>query len=114
MTENFKREEFQCPCCGLNNIDQRLVNLLQKAREMFGRPMVVTSGTRCVSHNQKVGGTPTSDHLLGFAADIDCENSIHRRELVLAALAVGIPTLGIKKDCIHLSIGEPARIFTYD
>jgi len=52
--------------------------------------------------------------LQGLAVDIECFNSIDRRGLLQAALNVGVPTIGVKKDCLHLSLGYPARVFTYD
>ena len=36
----------------------------------WGEPVYVNSGWRCAPRNLKVGGTPTSRHLIGCAADI--------------------------------------------
>lgn len=115
LTENFFADEFECKCgCGLNNIHPEIVRLLQVIRDEIKRPLVITSGSRCIVHNAKVGGTSTSDHLLGIAVDIDCFNALDRRELVQSALKAGVPTLGINKKFIHISTGYPARIYTYD
>lgn len=66
----FKQNEFTCKCgCGLNRIDLRLVKILDEIREHFGRPVIVTSGCRCVKHNAKEGGVQGSRHVLGKAAD---------------------------------------------
>lgn len=113
ISENFYRDEFDCPCCGLFNVKDELLVKLQKMRSDFNKPMPISSGTRCIKHNKKVGGSEMSDHILGRAVDVACSNAIDRRELVRKALQY-FPTVGIKKDCIHLSIGLPARIFTYD
>lgn len=37
---------------------------------MHMHPVLITSGYRCPALNKAVGGTPTSSHLTGFAADI--------------------------------------------
>lgn len=67
----FKKEEFTCKCgCGLNNIDLKLVKILDEIRGHFGKPMTVTCGCRCTSYNKKVGGIANSKHLRGKAADI--------------------------------------------
>lgn len=67
----FKKEEFNCKCgCGLNNVDIKLVKILDEIRGHFGKPMIVTSGCRCKSHNKKVGGVTSSKHLTGKASDI--------------------------------------------
>lgn len=67
----FKKEEFTCKCgCGLNNINLKLVKILDEIRARLGVPVVVTSGTRCSKHNQDVQGVPNSRHVSGKAADI--------------------------------------------
>lgn len=71
LTPNFKVREFSC-LDGTDKIliDDKLVALLQKIRDHFGAALVISSGYRTLSHNQAVGGSPNSQHLLGMAADI--------------------------------------------
>ena len=67
----FKKSEFTCKCgCGTNNIELELVQILDGIRAAFGKPLIVTSGCRCKSHNARVGGVQGSRHVLGKAADI--------------------------------------------
>lgn len=68
----FKKSEFNCPCgCGLNNIDLKLVKILDEIREHFGKPMVVTCGCRCQKYNDSLKGSiKGSKHTKGKAADI--------------------------------------------
>jgi hypothetical protein len=50
---------------------QKLCNeILEPLREKIGRPIVVTSGFRSEAVNKFVGGSKTSDHMEGKAADI--------------------------------------------
>lgn len=50
---------------------ENLVNfVLDPLREAYGKPIVVTSGYRCNKLNQLVGGSKTSQHCTGQAADI--------------------------------------------
>lgn len=74
--KHFKKSEFACKCgCGFDNIDLKLVNLLEQIRSHFGdKPVHVTSGCRCASHNKAVGGVQGSRHVLGKAADIYIDN----------------------------------------
>lgn len=66
----FKRSEFNCGCgCGFNHIDIRLVKILDMIREHFGKPIIITSGVRCVNYNRKVGGVTGSYHVKNKAAD---------------------------------------------
>lgn len=53
------------------NLD-RLMSVLDKAREKLGKPIFVNSGYRCVQLNKAVGGAANSYHLTGRAADITC------------------------------------------
>jgi len=43
--------------------------VLEVVRSFFGLPVIVTSGYRCPQVNGGVGGTKTSQHLTGEAAD---------------------------------------------
>lgn len=45
-------------------------NVLDPLREIYGKPITVNSGYRCPELNKAVGGSATSDHVKGFAADI--------------------------------------------
>ena len=48
--------------------------LLDPFREYMGQPIVVNSGFRCEELNNLVGGSKTSAHRLGYAADIHMDN----------------------------------------
>lgn len=52
------------------NIINLVNNVLQPIREYYGHPIKVNSGFRCKALNQKVGGSLTSQHMNGSAADI--------------------------------------------
>lgn len=71
----FKRDEFRCKCGGkfCNGFDYEpsklLVETCDKVREHFGKPMIVSSGVRCDTHNLNVGGVANSRHLFGRAVD---------------------------------------------
>jgi peptidoglycan hydrolase-like protein with peptidoglycan-binding domain len=66
----FKDSEFKCPCCGLNLEKNGIKQIADEIREHFGRPAIITSGTRCVKHNREVGGVAGSYHTTGNAIDI--------------------------------------------
>lgn len=71
LSTNFKVKEFACKD-GSDPIfiDTELVNILQKIRNHFGKPVTITSAYRTPPHNSKEGGTTYSQHLYGKAADI--------------------------------------------
>ena len=67
----FKRSELACKCgCGQDTVDYQLAAILDALREWAKAPVVVTSGNRCPAYNKKIGGSPTSQHLRGRAADV--------------------------------------------
>ena len=72
----FGREEFRCKCDGKfcdgfpAEPAEKLLRLLDRAREELGTPGDVISGVRCEIHNRNVGGVATSRHKKGWAADI--------------------------------------------
>lgn len=66
----FSRDEFACQCgCGFNTVDTSTLEILNAVREHFG-PVIVTSGCRCEEHNERIGGSPNSQHKRARAADI--------------------------------------------
>ena len=38
-------------------------------RDHFGKPLIITSGVRCINYNKKVGGVVNSMHIKNKAAD---------------------------------------------
>ncbi|MCQ2295558.1 MAG: D-Ala-D-Ala carboxypeptidase family metallohydrolase [Bacteroidales bacterium] len=54
----------------MRHLTQLTELLLDPARELWGKPLVVTSGYRCTKLNTLVGGAGNSQHLTGCAADI--------------------------------------------
>lgn len=83
ITENFSLAELTrsdtAKRRGLDNMPkgQDLANLkytaaqLEKIRAYVGAPITVSSGFRSTAVNAAVGGSPTSAHRFGLAADID-------------------------------------------
>lgn len=47
-----------------------LLARLDKLREIYGYPIMVSCGYRCPYHNAEVGGVSNSQHVMGMAADI--------------------------------------------
>ena len=82
LTEHFTLEELtNSPTANRLHIDNfpsdkiisslmELSELLEKIRNIYNKPIVVTSGYRCEKLNKAVGGVKTSQHMKGEAADI--------------------------------------------
>lgn len=72
----FIMNEFECHCgCRMPdsakaNIEALVEQVLDPAREQYGKPVCVNSGYRCARRNAAVGGVVGSQHMRGEAADI--------------------------------------------
>lgn len=73
--KNFDYGEFKCKCGGKYcngypvEFSYDLVSNLQKVRDYFGKPLVITSPLRCKQHNKNSGGVSDSKHMKGWACD---------------------------------------------
>jgi uncharacterized protein YcbK (DUF882 family) len=70
MSKNFQRKELACKHCGQEVHSPELIAVLELVRLKFKSPVIITSGYRCLEHNDNVGGAPNSKHIYGIAADI--------------------------------------------
>lgn len=97
LSENFNSNEFDCKgagCCKQTTINPQLVDYLQKIREHFGKPITITSGYRCETHNRRVGGATGSRHSKGDAADI-VVSGVSSREVAKYAESIGVKGIGL-------------------
>lgn len=62
-------------------LDALMWNVLDPIRRMWGCPIIVNSGYRCPKLNAAVGGSATSQHMKGEAADITAGDPTKNKEL---------------------------------
>lgn len=127
LSENFKLWEFvTSQTAQRKNIDNtpttlvidRLTTLcreiLEPAREELG-PLRISSGYRCSALNAAVGGSSSSDHMLGYAADVIPVNASKMQLAKWVAKNGGFDQLileyGTKSEpaWIHVSINPKKR-----
>jgi len=72
ISKYFTRSEMACQCgeCQFAVVDAELLMVLEDLRGHYCLPVRITSGCRCRSHNDYVGGSAMSKHCLGIAADV--------------------------------------------
>ena len=119
----FNYTEFDSPdeLGSGKQMSEKILDMLDLAREKFDKPIKITSGFRTQAYNQdlKARGykaSSKSSHLKGLAVDIHCNNSKDRFELVDILLDVGFNRIGIANTFIHADIDEdkPSHvIWTY-
>jgi hypothetical protein len=69
---------------------KRVANTLEAVRTIYNKPLTISSGYRCPEVNKLAGGSDTSAHMEGLAADINVPG-VTPYELGKAILASGIP-----------------------
>lgn len=62
-------------------LDALMWNVLDPIRRMWGKPIIVNSGYRCPKLNAAIGGSATSQHMKGEAADITAGDPTKNKEL---------------------------------
>ena len=119
LSKNFDSSEFACKCgCGYDTPDTELIRMLQVARDLYGKPIVITSGCRCIKHNRNVGGASNSAHLDGKAVDIATPTGTARYLIIESLMAAGFKRIGInfKQRFAHADIDDSKphpTIFSY-
>lgn len=108
LSANFKVREFAC-----NDgsdpifISSELVEVLQKIRYHFGKPVNINSGFRTASYNKKVGGATYSQHLYGTAADIRISGVSPKNIAAYAeTLLPNKGGIGIYRDFVHIDVRD--------
>jgi uncharacterized protein YcbK (DUF882 family) len=104
----FNYDEFDSPdeLSSGKHMDQDLLDMIDRARALYGKPIVVNSGFRTKDHNKKVGGVESSSHLKGLAIDVACVTSKHRFEMLTALLEVGFNRIGVADTFIHIDVDK--------
>ncbi len=118
LSKNFQVKEFIAKGSPLRDmyergvyyelwIDDRLVGFLQRIRDHFGRPIIITSGYRPAAYNKSVNGATSSLHIEGRAADIRIDG-ISPRVLAAYCKSIGVKGIGTYADFVHIDTRENA------
>ena len=114
----FSDEELMChgacqgDCyCGedsAQNVNPRLLELLDQLRENVGGPLSLSCAYRCPAHNEAVGGVPNSQHALGNAADVLVPDWLTIDEFLWYTQQLPFDGRGVYRDSgfIHLDVRE--------
>jgi len=117
LTKHFDSEEFECPHCHRQEMDEDFIKKLETIRVTLNKPIRINSGWRCKTYNnsKKVRGKRNSAHLIGKAADIRISSSHDRYLVIDTCIKIGINRIGIGKNFLHLdsadeSTGHPQHV----
>ena len=99
----FKREEFACRCCGRADVQPALIFALDELRERYAKPIRISSGFRCSTHNQNVSNTGASGpHTTGLAADL-LVSGRDAYVILWLALQLGFTGIGVSQKGVYTS-----------
>ena len=118
VSDHFDYDDFACACCERLKLTDRFykhIELLEKVRAEYGKPMLINSGYRCSVHNQAVGGAVKSQHLI-FATDIRPEMGRDDDEYLQNVLRIEdismnyFKGIGLYNTFVHVDLrtGKPA------
>jgi zinc D-Ala-D-Ala carboxypeptidase len=105
----------------ISNLQALAFHVLQPVRDHYGKGVKVNSGFRHPEVNAKVGGSKTSDHCKGMAADIEIpgvpnaelaewiRGNLKYTQLILEFFTPGVPDSG----WVHVSY-DPANLKKQD
>ena len=117
LSPHFKVKEFACKD-GSDTvlISEELIGALERLREKLAAQSVrIHSGYRTAAHNRKVGGSPTSKHKKGLAADIFCRRDgkvLPAETVCRAAQTLGLPGIGyISSQAVHIDVRPHGRFW---
>ena len=120
ITPNFSVSEMTCRCgCGLNEMDEEFMKMLQALRDEMQIPLKVTSGVRCQRHNKNVSSTgKNGPHTHAKAADILISGS-KAMQMFDKAREIGFNGIGLSqkgdhsKRFVHLDTLGREALWTY-
>jgi uncharacterized protein YcbK (DUF882 family) len=108
VSANFKVKEFACKDgSDVIFISPELVEVLQKIRSHFNKPVNINSAYRTPTHNKKEGGATYSQHLYGTAVDIRI-TGVSPKEVAeyTEKLLSGRGGIGIYSNFTHIDVRE--------
>lgn len=104
--KNFKLNEFRCKHCKELKLNINLLLKLEELRKVLGnKPVIVTSGYRCITYNARVGGIKNSEHTKGNAADIKVSTVTPNEVYKEAAKVFNAGGVGKYNTFTHVDVG---------
>lgn len=75
----------------VKNLTLLVDNILDPLREKYGKPITVNGAYRCPELNKAVGGSKTSQHMTGQAADITVGSPDNNKKLFNLIIEMNLP-----------------------
>ena len=113
---NFTEAEFRCRHCGKQEMKPEFMGRLQALRDVYKRPMSITSGYRCPDHPLEKAKTEPGVHSTGLACDVGVQGA-DAHELLRLAMHLGFTGIGVQQKgagrFIHLDLRAAPTVWSY-
>lgn len=105
IRKNFRLSEFGHKGNEYPEMDSQFLDTLQLLRDLVGKPVVITSGSRTPEYNKQIGGVPDSQHLENRAADLKVDG-MTPKEIADYAVKAGFTGIGVYDKHLHVDTRE--------
>ncbi len=114
---SFTAKEFDCRHCGKNNMKAQFMDRLQELRNLYQKPMQITSGYRCTEHPVEAKKSAPGLHTTGLACDVAVEGAEAHRLLGLV-MAMEFKGVGLQQKgegrFLHVDLAPgKGRVWSY-
>ena len=113
---NFTEAEFRCRHCGKQEMKPEFMGRLQALRDIYRKPMTITSGYRCPDHPVEKAKAEPGMHSTDLACDVGVQGA-DAHELLRLAMHLGFTGIGVQQKgtgrFIHLDLRSAPMIWSY-
>ena len=108
---NFSFEELRCKETFECDMNPEFMRTLQSIRDVYSRPMIISSGYRSPLHSKEIIKPVKGEHTKGLAVDVAVYGS-HALDLIGISLSHGIGRIGVSQKgthsqrFLHLGMGD--------
>lgn len=97
---NFAYSELRCRCGSCDSTGREMeplfMDLVQRLRELYGKPMPLSSAYRCHRHPSEINKASPGEHCDGLAVDVLCRGA-EALALLNLALNLGFTRIGVQQ-----------------
>jgi len=104
MRKILTAEDFECPCCRFSNVDERIMEILNKVNVFY--PIEIVKGCRCSSRTTPESPHYADDEIKCIAAHIKVKNCPLRFRVVEKLIEYGVRRIGVDhyRGYVHLDL----------
>jgi len=93
----FSFNEMKCKCgCDQAPMDQEFMSILDNIREALGKPLIVSSGYRCINHPIEAKKVKPGAHTTGKAVDFAVVGR-DAQQVLLSAIVLEVQRIGVQQ-----------------